>query len=195
MSGLNSGQCNYRIIVRPLKINSAVWFRNFLKSYEQARQKNVRGGKKREAFSDIIIRQVQVYVRGILCGITLYDILSLLWFYGQDNVSYSCMVRCDWFCSYRGQCPTINQMDVREKLNMKYTSEVTQTAQFILRGLMLWSGLWQDTPCRRSSCQDTRSRQHSEPNVRRKLPVPLEDLAIFGSASQGALPLTAVCVC
>ncbi len=56
-----------------------------------------------------------------------------------------------WFdetvCSRGGQCPTINQMDVCGKLNMKYnarvflpvrakgTSEVTQTAQFILRGL------------------------------------------------------------
>ncbi len=57
------------------------------------------------------------------------------------------MVRWDGACSWRGQCPTINQMNVGEKSNMKYsarvflpvsakgTSEVTQTAQFILRGL------------------------------------------------------------
>ena len=132
-------------IIRPLKINCAVWVRNFLKSYERARQKNMRVGKKREFFSDIIIRQA--YVRGVLCDITLYDILCLLWFCGQDNASYSCMVRWDRYCSWGGQCPTINQMDVCEKLNVKYyarvflpvsakgTSEVTQTALFILRGL------------------------------------------------------------
>ena len=139
----------YRKQIRPLKINCAVWVRNFLKSYERARQNNACDGKKRETFSDIIIRQAQVYVRGILCGIiTLYDILSLLWLCGQDNASYSCMVWWTRICSWRGQCPTINQMDECEKLNMKYnahvflqvsakgTSEVTQTAQFILRGLI-----------------------------------------------------------
>ncbi len=43
----------------------------------------MRGGKKRGALSDIIIRQAQVYVRGIMCGITLYawyDISSLFFY-------------------------------------------------------------------------------------------------------------------
>ncbi len=80
--------------VRPLKINCAFWVRNFLKSYERARQKNARGGKKHEALSDIKIRQALVYVRGILCGITLYDILS--------------MIQKDRIGSWRGQGPTIN---------------------------------------------------------------------------------------
>ncbi len=88
-------------------------------------------------------------MKGITCGIPLYDILSILWFCGQGNASYNCMIWWERVCSWRGQFPTTNLMDVCEKLNMKYnaqvfliesakgTSEVTQNTQFILRGLRM----------------------------------------------------------
>ncbi len=48
------------LTIRPLKINCAFWVRNFLKSYERARQKHARSGKKRVAFSDIILKWAPV---------------------------------------------------------------------------------------------------------------------------------------
>ncbi len=85
-----------------------------------------------------------------LCGITLYDTLSLLWLCGQDNASYSCksMVMRQSVLLKRTM-PSKMDIIICGKSNMKYngcvflsvsakgTSEMTQTAQFILRGLML----------------------------------------------------------
>ena len=76
-----------------------------MESYERARQKNARGGKKRVAFSDIIANLAEV----------------------REN-----------FLHTKICCPTVNmKYNARVFLpeSAKGTSEVTQNAQFILRGL------------------------------------------------------------